>query len=88
MLDQSQDPIGHEPRSADWGASTGYLGHLHHTATGVDLNAAPVAACDHLVRAHLVAGINHDLDSVTTHPRTVPRHGPDVWGDSPVSQPR
>jgi hypothetical protein len=88
MLDEREDSVGHEPRSADWGASAGHLGHLHHAASGVDLHSTPIAACDHFVRAHLVASVYDDLDSVTAHLRTVPRAGPtgfEVWGNSHVS---
>jgi hypothetical protein len=75
MLHEREDPVGHEPRSADSGASASHLGHLHDAAPSVDLNAAPVAGRDDFVRAHFVACVYDYLDSVTAHVSTVPRAG-------------
>jgi hypothetical protein len=72
ILDESQNAVRHEPRSADWRASARYFCHLDDASTGVDLHPSAIPCRGNLVRSDIVACVDHDLDPITSHGMTVP----------------
>jgi hypothetical protein len=82
MLDDGNDPAGHEPGRADDLPATGDFGHLDRPASDQHVDASPFPRRHDLEAANLVTGIDEDLDSVPLHcPSRLERQ----WGTSPPS---
>src|SRR6185437_9170668 len=67
VLDESDDPAGHEPRGAHRRPRPGDLGHLDHATRGAYLDAPARPGGTDLIGLRPVPGIDHDLDAVPLH---------------------
>src|ERR1700728_5505917 len=67
VLDQGEDPAGHEPRGPDRRPGTGDLADLDHTAAVSDVHPAAGPGRGHLVDPGFAARVDHDLDPVSLH---------------------
>jgi hypothetical protein len=70
MLDQGDEPVGHEPARADGLARARYLADLDHSARGHDLDPASCAGREKLECLDTLAGVDHSLDAIALHCRT------------------
>src|ERR1700722_18311254 len=73
VLDERDDPAGHEPGGTHQRARPGDLVHLDHAPHGAHLDLPPGPRGAYLVGLRAVSGIDHDLDAVPLHgtsPRT------------------
>src|ERR1019366_6059345 len=69
VLDQGDDPGGHEAPRAYRLPATGHLADLYHAAGGADFDLAAGAGGRDLVCLRRPAGVDDDLDPVTLHVR-------------------
>ena len=67
MLDQGDDPRGHEPRRPHRLSRSGDLRDLDHASCVRDLYLAAGAGGDDVERPDAVADVDQDLDAVTFH---------------------
>ena len=67
VLDQRDDPAGHEPAGADRRAAAGDLGDLDDAAGGRHLDPTTGSRRDDLERLDRAAGIDDDLDPIAPH---------------------
>ena len=67
MLDQREDPAGHEPGRAHGRATAGQFAHLDHAAPGPHIHPTAGACGRDLVGLGLTTGVDDDLDTVTSH---------------------
>src|SRR6476619_6561295 len=67
VLDQGDDPAGHEARGPDRGAGPGHLADLDDAAAVGDVHAAARPGRRHLVGLDTVTGIDHGLDAIPLH---------------------
>src|SRR6516165_5344983 len=82
MLDEGDDPAGHEARRPHGCAGPGDLAHLDDPPAGADFHPAPGPRRRYLVGPGPVAGIDHDLHPVPLHRGTRPLRTP-VTASSP-----
>jgi hypothetical protein len=67
VLHKGEHAAGHEPSGADGRAAPRQLADLDHAAPRADIDPAPGAGGGDLVGLGLTAGVDHDLDTVTSH---------------------
>ena len=67
MLDDSDDPAGHEARRPDDLTATRHLGHLDRAACDHDVDPTSLSGRDDIEAADLVPGVDQDFDAVTFH---------------------
>src|ERR1700733_6556714 len=67
VLDERDDPAGHEPRGPHHRARPGDLVHLDHAAHGAHLDPPPGTGGADLVGSGPLPAVTHNLDAVTLH---------------------
>jgi hypothetical protein len=75
MLDEGDDPAGHEPGRAHRLAGARHLDDLDDAPTGRDLDAAAGARGDDLVGPRAIVRRDNDLDTIALHDPSVPLRG-------------
>src|SRR5690242_12486473 len=86
VLDEGDDPAGHEAGGAYRRPRPGDLGYLHHPAHGADVDAPPGPRGAHFIGPGPVPGVDHDLDAVPFHGAPLPM-SQRTYQDIPPSQP-
>jgi hypothetical protein len=69
VLHQSDDPVGHELGRPDRSATSGDFSDGYLASAGRNLDASTRSGGSDLIRAHVVSGLDGDLNAVTLHAR-------------------
>ena len=76
VLDERDQPVGHEATRTDDLAGPRDLANLDHTARRHDLDAPAGPARLDLERLHALAGIDEGFDAIAFHTPTIERRAP------------